>query len=332
MPDVRRREVIALLGGAAAAWPAAARAQQGERVRRIGVLWAIAESDPDAQLRVKAFEAGLRELGWMEGRNLRIDYRWSPGDANLLRVQAAELVGSAPDLILATSTPVMAALRQGNSLPIVFVQVTDPVGQGVVSTWARPGGNVTGFTTFEFTIGSKWLQTLKEVSPPIKRVAVMFNPHTAPFAHMFWQPVEEAAPSFGVEPIQAPVREAGEIEHTIEALARDGNGGLMVLPDVTTTNHRDRIIALAARHRLPAVYPYRFFVASGGLISYGPDIVDPFRRAAGYVDRILKGEKPAALPVQAPAKFELVINMKTAKTLGLELPPMLLGRADEVIE
>jgi putative ABC transport system substrate-binding protein len=333
MSIIRRREFVALLGGAAAAWPLAARGQQGERMRRIGVLWAIAENDQDAQLRVKAFEAGLRELGWVEGRNLRIDYRWSPGDANLLRVQAAELVASAPDLILATSTPVMAALRQGNPLPIVFVQVTDPVGQGVVSNWARPGGNITGFTTFEFTIGSKWLQTLKEVSPlPVKRVAVMFNPHTAPFAHMFWQPVEDAAPSFDVEPIQAPVREVGEIEYTIEALARDGNGGLIVLPDVTTTNHRDLIIALAARHRLRAVYPYRFFVASGGLISYGPDIIDPFRRVASYVDRILKGEKPASLPVQAPTKFELVINLKTAKALGLDVPPQLLARADEVIE
>jgi putative ABC transport system substrate-binding protein len=241
-------------------------------------------------------------------------------------------VGLAPDLILATSTPVLGALRQGNPLPIVFVQVTDPVGGGFVPNLARPGGYLTGFTSFEFTIGSKWLEALKHVAPEVKRVALIFNPDTAPFAHLFWQPVVEAAPAFDVEPIQVPIRDVGQIEHAIEAFARAGNGGLMVLPDVSSTNYRDLIIALAARHRLPAVYPYRHFAASGGLMSYGTDVADVFRRAASYVDRILKGAAPGDLPVQAPAKYEFVINLKTANTLGLTVPPLWLGRADEVIE
>ncbi|HMJ28622.1 MAG TPA: ABC transporter substrate-binding protein [Xanthobacteraceae bacterium] len=297
----------------------------------VGVLLAMAPDDPEAQLRVKAFEAGLRELGWTEGRNLRLEYRWAAGDAALLRKQATELVGLAPDLILATSTPVLAALRQENPLPIVFVQVTDPIGSGFVPNLARPGGSLTGFTSFEFTIGSKWLEALKHVAPAVTRVALIFNPDTAPFAHMFWQPVEDAAPSFDVEPMQAPVRDVGEIERTVAAFARQ-NGGLMVLPDVSTTNHRDLIIALAARHRLPAVYPYRYFATSGGLMSYGSDLADVYRRAASYVDRILKGAIPGDLPVQAPAKFEFVINLKTANALGLTVPPLWLGRADEVIE
>jgi putative ABC transport system substrate-binding protein len=332
MPGMRRREFITLLGGAAASWPLAARAQQSNRLRLVGVLLAMAPSDPEAQLRVKAFEAALRELGWTEGRNLRLEYRWVPGDASLLRGQATELVGLAPDLILATSTPVLAALRQENPLPIVFVQVTDPVGDGFVPNLARPGGFLTGFTSFEFTICSKWLEALKHVAPKVRRVALMFNPDTAPFARKFWQPVEDAASSFDVEPIQAPVRDVGEIEHAIEAFARDANGGLMVLPDVSTTNHRNLIIALAARHRLPAVYPYRHFAASGGLMSYGSDLADVYRRAASYVDRILKGAVPGDLPVQAPAKFEFVINLRTANALGLTVPPRVLGRADEVID
>ena len=332
MSGMRRREFVILLGGsAAAAWPLAAHAQQSNRLRVVGVLLAMAPDDPEAQLRVKAFEAGLRELGWTEGRNLRLEYRWAAGDAALLRKQATELVGLAPDLILATSTPVLAALRQENPLPIVFVQVTDPIGSGFVPNLARPGGSLTGFTSFEFTIGSKWLEALKHVAPAVTRVALIFNPDTAPFAHMFWQPVEDAAPSFDVEPMQAPVRDVGEIERTVAAFARQ-NGGLMVLPDVSTTNHRDLIIALAARHRLPAVYPYRYFATSGGLMSYGIDVADVYRRAASYIDRILKGAKPSDLPVQLPTKFELAINLKTAKAMGLTFPISMQQLADEVIE
>jgi putative ABC transport system substrate-binding protein len=313
---MRRREFIAMLGGAAAGWPLGARAQQSNRLRLVGVLFAMAPSDPEAEMRVKAFETGLRELGWVEGRNMRLEYRWAPRDPGLLLSQANKLVGLGPDVILATSTPVVAALRQGNPPPVVFVQVTDPIGNGFVPNLARPGGYLTGFTSFEFTVGSKWLEALKHVAPAVQRVALVFNPDTAPFAHLFWQPVVDAAPAFDVEPIQTPVRDAGEIKHAIETFAREANGGLMVLPDVSTTNYRDLIIALAARHRLPAVYPFRYFAASGGLMSYG----------------ILKGAAPGDLPVQAPSKFELVINLKTANALGLTVPPLWLGRADEVIE
>ena len=329
---MRRREFIAILGGAAAGWPLGARAQQSNRPRLVGALFAMAPSDPEAEMRVKAFETGLRELGWVEGRNMRLEYRWAPRDPGLLLSQASELVGLGPDVILATSTPVAAALRQGNPPPVVFVQVTDPIGNGFVPNLARPGGYLTGFTSFEFTVGSKWLEALKHVAPAVQRVALVFNPDTAPFAHLFWQPVVDAAPAFDVEPIQTPVRDAGEIKHAIETFAREANGGLMVLPDVSTTNYRDLIIALAARHRLPAVYPFRFFAASGGLMSYGSDLADVYRRAASYVDRILKGAAPGDLPVQAPSKFELVINLKTANALGLTVPPLWLGRADGVIE
>ena len=328
---MRRREFIAILGGAAAGWPLGARAQQSNRPRLVGALFAMAPSDPEAEMRVKAFETGLRELGWVEGRN-SLEYRWAPRDSSLLLSQATELVSLGPDVILATGTPVVAALRQGNPPPVVFVQVTDPIGNGFVPNLARPGGYLTGFTSFEFTVGSKWLEALKHVAPAVQRVALIFNPDTAPFAHLFWQPVVEAAPAFDVEPIQTPVRDAGEIKHALETFAREANGGLMVLPDVSTTNYRDLIIALAARHRLPAVYPFRYFAASGGLMSYGSDLADVYRRAASYVDRILKGAAPGELPVQAPSKFELVINLKTANALGLTVPPLWLGRADEVIE
>ena len=300
---MRRREFIAILGGAAAGWPLGARAQQSNRPRLVGALFAMAPSDPEAEMRVKAFETGLRELGWVEGRNMRLEYRWAPRDPSLLLSQASELAGLGPDVILATSTPVVAALRQGNPPPVVFVQVTDPIGNGFVPNLARPGGYLTGFTSFEFTVGSKWLEALKHVAPAVQRVALIFNPDTAPFAHLFWQPVVEAAPAFDVEPIQTPVRDAGEIKHAIETFAREANGGLMVLPDVSTANYRDLIIALAARHRLPAVYPFRYFAASGGLMSYGIDLADVYRRAASYVDRILKGAAPGDLPVQAPSKF-----------------------------
>jgi putative ABC transport system substrate-binding protein len=328
---MRRRQFITFLGGAAA-WPVAARAQRQDRPRRVGVLMALAQTDPEAQLRAHAFEAGLRELGWVDGRNLRVDYRWVP-DASRLRAQATELVGLAPDLILAPTTPVMAGvLPVSGTLPIEFVLVTDPVGSGFVPNLAHPGGRLTGFTAFEFSIGSKWLEALKEIAPAVKRVALVYNPDTAPFSPLFWQPVVDAARSFAVAPMQMPVRDAGGLAGEIEAFAREPDGGLMVLPEVSTTNNRDLIIALAAHHRLPAVYPMRSFPASGGLFSYGMDAADVFRRAASYVDRILKGAIPGDLPVQAPAKFEFVINLKTANALGLTVPPLWLGRADEVIE
>src|SRR5262245_16421200 len=330
---MRRREFITLLGGAAAAWPLAARAQRPDRTRRVGGLMALAQSDPEAQLRARALEAGLRDLGWTEGRNLRIDYCIVP-DASRLHAQASELVDLAPDLILAVATPVVAGLVPlDRTLPIVFVYVTDPVGSGLVPNLARPGGKLTGFTSFEFSIGSKWLEALKEIAPAVRRIAVVFNPDTAPFAPLFWQPVVDAATrSFSVAAMQMPVRDGRELAGAMEAFAREPDGGLMVLPDVSTANNRDLIIALAATHRLPAVYPYRYFASSGGLFSYGSDVADVFRRAASYVDRILKGAKPGDLPVQAPSKYELVINLKTAKILGLDVPPLMLARADEVIE
>jgi putative tryptophan/tyrosine transport system substrate-binding protein len=327
---MRRRDFIGIFGSAAA-WPLAARAQT-KRMRRIGVLMGLVVDDPEAQSRVAAFENGLRELGWVKERNLSIEYRWA-GDGNVLRDHAAELLATAPDLILANSTPVTTALReQSRAVPIVFTQVTDPVGQGLVPNLAQPGGNVTGFTSFEYSIGTKWLEALKQTAPHLTRVALIFNPESAPFADLFLRPVEAAAPSFSVVPIAAAVRDPADVDRVFDALAREPNGGLMVLPDISMANYRKAIIALAARHRLPAVYPYRYFAASGGLMSYGIDGTDVFRRAAGYVDRILKGTSPGELPIQAPTKYELVINLKTAKALGIEVPPTLLARADEVIE
>jgi putative tryptophan/tyrosine transport system substrate-binding protein len=326
---LRRREFIFILGGAAAAWPLAARAQA---MRRIGVLMGLLAGDPEAQSRVVAFENGLRELGWVKGRNLSIEYRWA-GDGNVLRDHAAELLAMAPDLILCNSTPVTVALReQSGAVPIVFTQVVDPVGQGLVPNLAHPGGNVTGFTSFEFSIGTKWLEALKQTAPRVTRVALVFNPKSAPYADLFLRPVEAAAPSFSVSPIAAAVRDPADVDRVFDALAREPSGGLMVLPDISMTNYRERIIALAARHRVPAIYPFRFFAESGGLMSYGTDVAEVFRRVAGYVDRILKGTSPGELPIQAPNKYELVINLKTAKALDLEVPPMLLARADEVLE
>jgi ABC-type uncharacterized transport system substrate-binding protein len=331
---MRRRQFISLVAGAAAASalaPLAAGAQAP--LRRVGVIMTLAPSDPEVQLRTRALEAGLREHGWVEGRNLRLEYRWV-ADAGRLRAQASELVGFTPDVILAVGTPVMAGLLPvSRNVPIVFAQVTDPVGSGFVSSFARPGGHVTGFTLMEFSIGSKWLEALKEIAPAVRRIAVVFNPDTAPFAPLFWQPVvATASRSFAVDPMQMPVRDAAALAGELEAFAREPNGGLMVLPDASTLNNRDLIVALAARHRLPAIYPFRYFATSGGLVSYGNDVADALRRAASYVDRILKGAKPGDLPVQAPVKYELVINHKTARTLGLEVPPLMLARADEVIE
>jgi putative ABC transport system substrate-binding protein len=324
---IRRREFL-LLGGGAAAWPIAASAQPKE-MRRIGVLMGLVAGDPEAQSRVVAFENGLRELGWVKGRNLSIEYRW----AGELRDHAAELLAMAPDLILTNSTPVTVALREQSGVAaIVFTQVTDPVGQGLVPNLANPGGNMTGFTSFEFSIGTKWLEALKQTAPHVTRVALVFNPKSAPYTDLFVRPVEAAASSFSVSTIAAAVRDPADVDRVFDALVHEPSGGLMVLPDISMTNYRERIIALAARHRVPAIYPFRFFAESGGLMSYGTDVAEVFRRVAGYVDRILKGTSPGELPIQAPNKYELVINLKTAKALDLEVPPMLLARADEVIE
>jgi ABC-type uncharacterized transport system substrate-binding protein len=296
------------------------------------VLMGLVASDPEAQSRVVAFENGLRELGWVKGHNLSIEYRWA-GDGNILREHAAELLAMAPDLILANSTPVTAALReQSRAVPILFTQVVDPVGQRLVPNLAHPGGNVTGFTSFEFSIGTKWLEALKQAAPRVTRVALLFNPQSAPYADLFLGPVEAAAPSFSVAAIRAAVRDPVDVDRVFDTLTREPNGGLMVLPDLSMANYREAIIALAARYRVPVVYPFRYFAASGGLMSYGTDVAEVFRRAAAYVDRILKGTSPGELPIQAPTKYELVINLKTAKALGLEIPPTLLARADEVIE
>jgi putative ABC transport system substrate-binding protein len=327
----RRREFISLLGGAAA-WPLAARAQQGERVRRIGVLMNTVADDPEGKARNAAFERGLQELGWTDGRNVRIDYRWGAGDADRIRRYAAELVSLSPDVILtvgsATAGPLLQVTR---TVPIVFVQAPDPVGAGFVDSLARPGGNATGFTLFEYGISGKWLELLKEIAPRVTRVAVLRDPAIAAGTGQLGA-IQSAAPSFGVELSPLGVRDPGEIERAITAFARSSNGGLIVTVSTLAGVHRDLIVTLAARYKLPAVYYARYIVAGGGLISYGPDFVDQHRRAAGYVDRILKGEKPADLPVQAPTKYELVINLRTAKALGLEVPPSLLARADEVIE
>jgi putative ABC transport system substrate-binding protein len=329
---MRRREFITLLGGAMAAWPLAAGAQQPERMRRIGVLMNLATDDPDAPARVAAFAQGLQELGWTMGRNVRIDYRWGAGVADLYRRYGAELVALAPDLILAAGVPAVNAVQRANrTMPVVFVDTTDPVAAGVVASIARPGGYATGFMQFEFGMSGKWLELLKEIAPGVTRAAVIRNPMT-PAGSGQLGAIQAVAPSLRVEVSPIDVRDASEIEHAIAAFAREPNGGLIVLSTSLAVAHRERIIASAAHERLPAVYPFRIYVNAGGLVSYGPDKIDPYRRAAGYVDRILKGEKPADLPVQAPTKYELVINLKSAKALGIEVPATLLARADEVIE
>jgi putative ABC transport system substrate-binding protein len=330
--SIRRRDFVTVLG-AAAVWPFAARAQPGA-MRRIGVLLGYAESDPEAQAWVAALREELRKLGWAEGRNARFDTRWAPpDDAEARQRFAKELVALQPDLILSYNTPTTAALlKQTRTIPIVFVNVSDPVGSGFVASFARPGGNVTGFTNIEPTMAGKWLELLKEIAPRVKRVAFLFNPATAPYAEIYLGPFKAAAASFGVEAIVAPVHHRSELEPAIAALARAPNGGLVAVTDSFLNVHRAEIISLAARYRLPAVYAYRFFPKLGGLLSYGNDPLDNIRRAATYADRILKGAKPSELPAQAPVKFELVINMKTAKALGLDVPWQLQQRADEVIE
>jgi putative ABC transport system substrate-binding protein len=329
---IGRRELLVALGGAAAAWPLAARAQQPDRMRRIGVLMPFAEDDLDAQANIAAFRQMLQMLGWTDSRNVRIDYRWGGGKPERIAAYARELVALKPDVILASSPLVLQPLLQETrSIPIVFTQVTDPVGSGFVASLAHPGGNITGFAVAEFSMYGKSLEVLKEVAPHVARVAVLLNPEQAPQAGM-WRAIEAAAPSFKVQLTAANVSDSAEIERAIESFAREPGGGLIVLPNVPTIVHRGLIIALAAQHRLPAIYTFRQFVADGGLISYGPHRIDQYRQAAAYVDRIVRGEKPADLPVQQPTKFELAINLKTAKALGLDVPWFLQQRADEVIE
>jgi putative ABC transport system substrate-binding protein len=328
---MRRRQFIKLLGGVAA-WPLTARAQQPERMRRIGVLTNLAADDPEAQARIGAFLRGLQEFGWAVGRDVRIDYRWGGGDADRTRGYAAELVALTPEVILTSgSTAVAPLLQVTRSVPIVFSQVPDPVGAGFVKSLARPGGNATGFITFEYGLSGKWLELLKQIAPAVTRAAVLRDP-TQSAGIGQWGAIQAVAPSLGVEVSPVNVSDPSEIKRDVADFARGSNSGLIVSSSPSAALHRDLIITLAVRHRLPAVYYQRVFAADGGLISYGPDFVDQYRRAAGYVDRILRGEKPADLPVQAPTKYELVINLKTAKALGLDIPTTLLARADEVIE
>jgi putative ABC transport system substrate-binding protein len=328
---MRRREFLGVLSGVAA-WPVVARAQQSKQMRRIGVLMAAAADDSEYQTRVTAFAQGLQQLGWTVGGNVRIDYRWATNHAARVR-DAAELIALAPDVVLATAGSIVGALQQASrTVPIVFVTTIDPVGGGWVASLARPGGNATGFTAYEFSMSGKWLELLKEIAPRVTRVAVIRDA-SVPAGVGGFAAIQTVAPSLGVELTPVGVRDAGEVERDIAAFARGPNGGLIAVgPPSSLTVYRDLIIMLAARHRLPAVYSSGFFVTDGGLIAYGPDRIDQYRRAASYVDRILKGEKPADLPVQAPTKYELAINLKTAKALGLIVPPSVLSRADEVIE
>jgi putative tryptophan/tyrosine transport system substrate-binding protein len=329
---MRRRDFITLVGGAAAVWPFAARAQQSERMRRIAVLMNFAAEDAEGQARLAAFLQGLQQVGWAVGHNVRIDTRWGAGDPDRYRQYVAELLALAPDVILANSSAALASLLQATrTVPIVFTTVADPVGAGYVDSLARPGGNATGFLLWEYSIAAKWLELLKQIAPHVTR-AMVFRQSALTAGPGQFGVIQAAAPSLGVDLRVADVSDAGEIERAITTFAQGSNGGLIVTGSPGALSHRTLIVALAARHRLPAVYSTRVFAVDGGLISYGPDSFDQLRRAANYVDRILKGEKPADLPVQAPTKYELVINLKTAKALGLEVPPTLLARADEVIE
>ena len=328
---MRRRDFITLVGGAAA-WPHAAHAQQAERMRRVVFLHALAEHDPQVPARIAAFRQGLETLGWIENRNVHIEHRYSAGDLAQMQAHTAELVSSAPDLIVASSTPVIAALKHATTTPIVFAMLNDPVGQGFVASLSRPGGNITGFTFIDFPLIGKWLEMLKEIAPTVRRVALMFNPQTAPYYPVFLRELGAAAASLATEISAKPVRDSAEIDAAITVLAQEPGGGLICSADPFINTHRSLIMALAERHRFPAIYGIRQFVSEGALITYGPDTIDIVRRSTSYVDRILKGEKPADLPVQAPTKYELAINMKTAKALGLDVPDKLLALADEVIE
>jgi putative tryptophan/tyrosine transport system substrate-binding protein len=329
---MRRREFIACLGAAAAAWPLAAHAQQGERVRRVGILLNVAENDQEVQASLTAFKQELERLGWSEGRNVRTDVRFAQGNPDRARALAKELLSLQPDLILAHTTPIVGALqKETRTIPIVFTNASDPVGSGFVASLAQPGGNLTGLQLYEGSIVGKWLSMLKEIAPQMTRVAFIANPRIIVYDY-FLREAKAAAPSLAIELVPSPVETAADIERVIESFARAPNGGLFFPPSITSTLHRKLIIELAARHRLPAVYAFRFFTAEGGLMSYGVDQVDLLRRAASYVDRILRGEKPADIPVQAPTKYETVVNVKTAKALGLTVPPGLLVAADEVIE
>jgi putative tryptophan/tyrosine transport system substrate-binding protein len=331
---MKRREFISLIGGAAAAWPLPARAQEPGRVRRIGVLLPLAESDPEVQPRIAAFQRELQSLGWTEGRNILIEYRWASGDADRRRALAVELVSMRPDVLVAQGSICAEPLgRETSVIPIIFAMVSDPVGSGLAASLLEPGRNATGFTNFEPSMGAKWIEFLREFSPRLARVGMLFNPETAPRrGSIFLQSVEAAARSAAIEPIQATVSNAAQIEQAVATLSHTPDSGLIVMPDFFTTIHRDLIIALAVRHAVPAVYPYRYYAEGGGLISYGIDVSAVFRRTAGYVDKVLRGAVPGSLPVQHPDKFELVINMKTANALRLDVPRVLLARADEVLE
>ena len=329
---MNRREIIAALG-ATAALPFSTLAQPGEQMRSVGVLMPFLQDDPAGVADVAAFRQRLATLGWIEGQNIRIEFRWPGSDVERARVLAKELVALKPDVLLARSTPTTAALkRETDAIPIVFVNIAEPIESGFVQTLARPGGNITGFTYFESSIGGKWLQLLKEADPRILRIAVIYNPQTAPFAGLYLRSAQSAAPSLSLQIIDMPVHRDGDIEAALAAFAREPGGGLIAIPDTFTIGRRDMIIGLAARHRLPALYPTPSFTRSGGLMAYAVETRDAIQRAAGYIDRILRGAKAADLPVQAPAKFELSINLKTAKALGLDLSPMLIARADELIE
>jgi putative ABC transport system substrate-binding protein len=330
---MRRRDFLSLIGGAAATWPLAVRAQQPARLRQVAILRAEVAGDPEGLRNSGALIQGLQALGWTQGRNVRIEQRWAGGSVDAMKALAKELVALEPDVIVVVSTPVSAAVMQEtHTIPIIFVQNFDPVGSGLVKSLVAPDGNITGFTSYEPGISSKWLELLKGVAPQVARVAIMYNPQTAPYAGVFLRSIEAASPIFAIQPIAMPIQDSGTIEKSIEAFAREINPGLMVLPDATTTVHEKLIVKLASQHRLPAIYPWRHYVTAGGLMCYAVDLPVLWRRAASYVDQVLKGEKPANLPIQQPTKFELVINLTAAKAVGLTIPASILSLADDLID